>query len=157
MFTWRQGQTSTSKRTRSLQRYTARCHVQDIAKALLASMQQPNPGSIYNIVDDNPASRAEALAYAGELLSRQTEGNKQIKTGIHPQAADSVRSDAEQSSTSTSRVTCAADKCNGTVQDEPSIPGEKRVSNSKIKTELGYCFKYPSYQEGLTAIYTGCT
>lgn len=117
-------------------------------------MHQPKPGSIYNIVDENPASRAEALDYAKQLLSRQTKQGARGNTGIQPQVADSIRSDGEQSSTITLRASYAADMCNGTPQDGLSKLGEKRVSNSKIKSELGFCFRYPSYQEGLTAIYT---
>lgn len=54
---------------RGQQRYTNRCHVYDICQVLLASMQQPRPGAVYNVVDDDPAGRAEVMAYAQELLS----------------------------------------------------------------------------------------
>lgn len=48
---------STSQERRGRQRFTARCHVHDICTVIQASMQHPNPGSVYNIVDDEPAPR----------------------------------------------------------------------------------------------------
>ncbi len=48
---------SASQERRGRQRYTARCHVHDICSVIQASISHPNPGSIYNIVDDEPAPR----------------------------------------------------------------------------------------------------
>ncbi|CAL5221740.1 g3990 [Coccomyxa viridis] len=62
---------STSKARRGAQLYTNRCHVYDICQVLLASMQRPRPGAVYNVVDDNPASRAQVMAYVQELLGGQ--------------------------------------------------------------------------------------
>merc|ERR1711968_212996 len=52
-------------------RYVSRVHVDDISAALLASMQLGNrngSGGVFNLADDEPATRAEVMAYAAELL-----------------------------------------------------------------------------------------
>ena len=48
---------SASQARRGRQRFTARCHVHDICAAMCASMRQPRPGAVYNVVDDEPAPR----------------------------------------------------------------------------------------------------
>ncbi len=50
-----------------MQKYTSRCHVADICAVLLASMAAPAPGSVYNVVDDDPAPRAHVVRYAQQL------------------------------------------------------------------------------------------
>ena len=52
-----QAGTTNSQERRSRRRFTARCHVHDICQVLLASMRAPQPGAIYNVVDDDAASR----------------------------------------------------------------------------------------------------
>jgi nucleoside-diphosphate-sugar epimerase len=49
--------------------FISRIHVDDIVQGLYASMMQPVPGSIYNVADDLPSTRFEALSYASRLLS----------------------------------------------------------------------------------------
>jgi nucleoside-diphosphate-sugar epimerase len=46
----------------------SRCHVQDIALALKASMQQPQPGAIYNICDDEPEGAHIVTEYAAKQM-----------------------------------------------------------------------------------------
>jgi hypothetical protein len=48
---------SASQARRARQRFTARCHVHDICATICASMRQPRPGAVYNVVDDEPAPR----------------------------------------------------------------------------------------------------
>lgn len=62
---------SSSQQRRGRQKYTARVHVYDIAATVCASMQQPRPGAVYNIVDDDPAPRGEVMAYTRALLQAQ--------------------------------------------------------------------------------------
>lgn len=145
-----QGVASASQQRRGLQQYTARCHVHDICKALTASMHQPCPGSIYNVTDDNPASRAEVMAFAASLLASSSDTARNNKhnadrqecmtDGIHSQSAALQAVDAmcEKGSPSLLRK-----------------PAEKRVSNHKIKAELGLKWDFPSYVEGLSAIHAG--
>ena len=52
-------------------RYVSRIHVADISAALLASMQAPAECAVdatYNLADDEPAARAEVMAFAATLL-----------------------------------------------------------------------------------------
>ena len=150
-----QEQESSSQKRRSLQQYTARCHVGDISKALLASMHQPNPGSIYNVVDDIPASRADAISFARQLLSRQSDTAEQPDANVSTQAhtADSAKFTPGTSAQIPLKSSPSAG-C-GNAPGRPKALGEKRVSNSKIKSELNFCLDFPSYQDGLTAIHAG--
>lgn len=57
---------SASQERRGRQRFTARCHVHDICAVMQASMQQPRPGAVYNVVDDKPAPRSVIIHPARE-------------------------------------------------------------------------------------------
>ncbi|HJO86581.1 MAG TPA: SDR family oxidoreductase, partial [Rhodospirillales bacterium] len=46
----------------------SRIHVDDIAQTLIASINQPSPGQIYNLCDDEAAEQQVVEAYAAELL-----------------------------------------------------------------------------------------
>ena len=46
----------------------SRIHVADIAGILRASMDRPNPGSAYNVCDDEAAPPQDVVAYAADLL-----------------------------------------------------------------------------------------
>lgn len=154
-----QGPASASQQRRSLQQYTARCHVQDICKALSASMQQPNPGSIYNVVDDDPASRATVMAFAAKLLQTQqisalggcdTSGDGDaanlLQEGSFPDVVkirQQSRLGAETGATDISQVATHGSRA------------EKRVGNGKVKAEFSFALEFPSYREGLAAIHAG--
>jgi nucleoside-diphosphate-sugar epimerase len=100
----------------------SRIHVEDIAAVLQASIEQPNPGAVYNVCDDDPAPPEDVLSYAAELL------------GLPP--PPEVRfEDADMSPMARS-----------------FYAESKRVANDRIKNELGVVLRYPSYREGLRAI-----
>ena len=46
----------------------SRIHVSDIAAALRASIDRPEPGAVYNVCDDEPAPPQDVIAHAAELL-----------------------------------------------------------------------------------------
>lgn len=99
-----------------------RIHVEDIARTLWASMQQPHFNSIYNVSDDQPTEPSNLIVEAAHLL------------GIDP--PEPIPFDpASMNSMSASFWS-----------------ESRRVSNQKIKTELGITLKYPTYREGLRAI-----
>ena len=100
----------------------SRIHVADIAAILLASLKHPNPGSAYNVCDDETCPPQDVVAYACELL------------GVEP-PPEIAFDDAELSPMAKS-----------------FYAESKRVSNEKVKRELGYKFIYPSYREGLKAL-----
>lgn len=97
----------------------SRIHVEDIAQILQASIKHPNPGRIYNCADDKPAPQSEVVEYAAKLL------------GIKPPPLVNLE-DAELSEMAKS-----------------FWASNRRISNERIKQELGVKLKYPSYIEGL--------
>ncbi len=100
-----------------------RVHVADIAAALLASTQRPQPGAIYNVADDEPAPPQDPIVYAADLMGRP------------PPPAVSF-ADAAMSPMARS------------FYSEP-----KRVANAAIKAALGWRPAHPTYREGLSAIH----
>ncbi|HEY1722581.1 MAG TPA: SDR family oxidoreductase [Magnetospirillaceae bacterium] len=99
-----------------------RVHVDDIATTLMASIDKPNPGAIYNVTDDEPAAPADVVKYACDLL----------RVKVPPEIPFEQ---AEMSEMSASFWT-----------------DRRRVSNARIKRELGVKLAYPTYREGLQAI-----
>jgi nucleoside-diphosphate-sugar epimerase len=100
----------------------SRIHVDDIAGVLLASIAKPNPGAAYNVCDDEPCPPQDVIAYAATLL------------GVKP-PPEIAFEDAKLSPMAAS-----------------FYAESKRVSNAKIKEELGYRFRYPDYRAGLKAL-----
>jgi dTDP-4-dehydrorhamnose reductase len=99
-----------------------RIHVEDIATVIEASMAQPRAGGIYNVADDEPAPPDEVIAYGAKLL------------GLEPPPAVPF----EQAKLSPMARSFYGDS--------------RRVSNARIKSELGVRLAYPSYRKGLKAL-----
>ncbi|MFO7561874.1 MAG: SDR family oxidoreductase [Enhygromyxa sp.] len=103
-----------------------RIHVDDVVTVLEASIEQTriraHEGRAYNVADGNPASSAEVLEYAAELL------------GVVSPPAVSFE-EAELS-----------DMARSFWQDDV------RVSNERIVQELGVELAYPDYRAGLQAL-----
>ena len=102
----------------------SRIHVDDIAAVLRASIDQPHPGRIYNVCDDEAAAPAEVTAFACRLL------------GV-PLPPLVPYEDALASMSPMARSFW---------QDN------RRVDNARIKHELGVRLRYPTYREGLAAL-----
>lgn len=100
----------------------SRIHVDDIAQVLTASIAQPNPGTIYNVCDDEAARPEEVLAYAADLLSLPLPPAEDFDTVEMTPMARSFYAES------------------------------KRVRNDRIKAELGIDLFYPTYREGLIAL-----
>jgi len=100
----------------------SRIHVDDIVGVLRASMARPAPGRIYNVADDDPAPPQDVVAFAANLLGR-------------PVPPEVVFEEAEMTPIARSFYS-----------------ESKRVSNRRIRQELGYKLRYPTYREGLTAL-----
>ncbi len=100
----------------------SRIHVADIVGVLLASMERPRAGAIYNVCDDRPAAQSDVIAHAAGLL------------GIEPPPAEPFE---------TARLSPAARRF---------YSENRRVRNRRIKQELGIVLRYPSYREGLAAL-----
>ncbi len=115
-------------------------------------MNQPRPGSIYNVADDNPASRAEVMAFAASLLRSSSSSDAAMSNKHSADRQACMIDDICIQSAALQEVDAMFKK------DRPRSvrkPAEKRVSNHKIKTELGLTWDFPSYVEGLSAIHAG--
>lgn len=103
----------------------SRIHVDDIATTLMASIERPNSGRIYNVCDDNPAPPQDVIAHAAELLGLPI-----------PEAVD-------------------FDTAEMTKMARSFYAESKSVHNQRIKDELGVTLRYPTYQDGLQALLDG--
>ncbi|KAK9757656.1 hypothetical protein RND81_01G177300 [Saponaria officinalis] len=61
-------QLSARQKRRTSRNFTSRIHVADICQALRASISMEFQSKIYNVVDDDPASRAEVFEFAQQLI-----------------------------------------------------------------------------------------
>lgn len=115
-------QDGTARRVTKPGQVFSRIHVADIAGILEASIYKPNPGRAYNIADDVPAPPQDVVAYAAGLLGLPSPPEEIFATAKLSQMARSFYAES------------------------------KRVSNARVKQELGYHFKFPDYRSGLTAL-----
>jgi len=100
----------------------SRIHVDDIAQVLLASIARPDPGTAYNVCDDDPAPPQDVIACAAELLGLPI-----------PPAVP-----FEQARMSPMGRSFYAES--------------KRVDNARIKDDLGVRLRYPDYRAGLAQL-----
>ena len=99
----------------------SRIHVEDIVQVLMASIENPKPGEVYNLSDDFPAPSHEVIDYACKLL------------GIK------------------SPPLIPFDKVDLAPITQSFYADNKRIKNDKIKNDLGVALKYKNYREGLEA------
>ncbi len=99
----------------------SRIHVDDIVQILMASMAKPNPGSIYNLCDNQAAPSHEVICYACELLDIEPPPMIDFEDADMAPMAMSFYKD------------------------------NKRVRNNKLKDELGVDLLHPDYFSGLDA------
>jgi nucleoside-diphosphate-sugar epimerase len=102
---------------------TNRAHVEDIAEVTRLVLSRGLPGQIWNVADDDPAPPQDVIVHAAWLL------------GLTPPPEEPF----DPSTLSDMSTSFFAD--------------EKRVSNAKAKRLLGFAPLYPSYREGLRALF----
>ncbi len=102
----------------------SRIHVDDIARTVMASLDRPRHGAIYNVADDEPAPAAEVVAHACKLL------------GVEPPPLVAYEAIAAELSP----------------MGREFYATNRRIANALIKRELGVRLAYPSYRDGLKAI-----
>jgi nucleoside-diphosphate-sugar epimerase len=100
----------------------SRIHVEDIAETLICSLARPNPGNAYNVCDDDPAPPEAVIEEAARLLGMP------VPEAVPFEAAEM------------------------TPMARSFYAESKRVSNARMKTELGVALKYPDYRTGLRAL-----
>ena len=99
-----------------------RIHVEDISRAIAACMATDLPGGIVNVCDDEPAPPQDVIAYAADLV------------GIAPPPEIPFEQARLSPMAATFWATC------------------KRVSNGKLRQDIGVDLAYPTYREGLRAL-----
>ena len=99
-----------------------RTHVADIAQAIRLTLVSAGQGGAWNVADEEPAPPQDVIAYAAGLL------------GLEPPPEEPF------------------DAADMTPMARSFYADNKRVSIEKLKRELGFAPKYPSYREGLRAL-----
>lgn len=100
-----------------------RIHVEDIAGALEAAIDTAPATRIFNVTDDEPAPPQDVIAHAAELLGVAPPPEQDFETAELSPMARSFYGE------------------------------NKRVSNDRVKRELGYTFRYPDYRTALAALH----
>jgi nucleoside-diphosphate-sugar epimerase len=100
----------------------SRIHVEDIARVLRAAMARPAAGAAYNVADDEPAPPEDVIAFAAELLGMPVPPAVPFEAAALSPMALSFWSES------------------------------KRVSNRRIREELGVSLAWPDYRAGLRGI-----
>ena len=100
----------------------SRIHIDDITNILLASAARPNPGAAYNCCDDEAAPPQDVITYACDLLGVTPPPEIPFEEADLSPMAKSFYRD------------------------------NKRVSNKRIKEELGVTLRWPNYRDALTAM-----
>ena len=100
----------------------SRIHVDDIAATLAASIARPAPGTAYNVCDNDPAPPQDVLSHAAALLGLPDPPEMDFATADLPPMVRSFYAES------------------------------KRVSNRRIRQELGVTLRYPDYRSGLAAL-----
>lgn len=99
-----------------------RIHIDDIAATLLASLDRPRNGAVYNVTDDEPAAPQTVTEYAARLTGLPLPPEVDFETADLSPMARSFYGE------------------------------NKRVRNRLIREELGVELAYPTYREGLQAL-----
>lgn len=100
----------------------SRIHVADLADALMRSMAASQPGSVYNVCDDEPAPPEAVLRYAAALRDLPAPREAAFDAALLSPMAQRFWAE------------------------------NKRVNNARIKAELNWQPHFPSYREGLSSI-----
>jgi nucleoside-diphosphate-sugar epimerase len=101
----------------------SRIHVADIAQVLLASIDRPNAGRAYSVCDHEPTPPQDVVAFAAGLLGTTAPPLVPFEAAV---LSDMAR----------------------------SFYGEnKRMKNNRITDELEVALFYPTYREGLRALF----
>ncbi len=101
----------------------SRIHVDDIVGAVQAAMARPTALGVFNLVDDLAAEPRAVTEFACDVLAITPPPLTSFDPAALTPMARSFWADS------------------------------KRVSNARMKAELGYALRYPDYRSGLSAIF----
>ena len=99
-----------------------RAHVEDIAQAIGLTLAAEGQGGVWNVADEEPAPPQDVIAFAAGLLGLPPPPEEPYETADMTPMARSFYAD------------------------------NRRVSIARLKRELGFAPKYPTYREGLRAL-----
>ena len=100
-----------------------RIHVDDIVGAIEMAISSKSEAKIFNLSDDLPAKQLDVAKFAANLLKRKSPQTVSLESDLVSEMAKSFYKE------------------------------EKKVSNTRLKDELGYKLTFPSFKEGLSAIH----
>ena len=100
-----------------------RIHVDDIVGAIEMAISSKSEAKIFNLSDDLPAKQLDVAKFAASLLKRKSPQTVSLESDLVSEMARSFYKE------------------------------EKKVSNTRLKDELGYKLTFPSFKEGLFAIH----
>lgn len=98
-----------------------RIHIEDIAGVALALIEAGAPGEVWNVADLEPAPPQDVITYAASLL------------GVDPPPEEPF------------------DTADLTPMQRSFYASNQRISTEKLRRELGYRWRYPTFREGLSA------
>ena len=96
-----------------------RIHVDDIVGAIEMAISSKSEAKIFNLSDDLPAKQLDVAKFAASLLKRKSPQTVSLESDLVSEMARSFYKE------------------------------EKKVSNTRLKDELGYKLVFPSFKEGL--------
>ena len=100
-----------------------RIHVDDIVGAIEMAISSKSEAKIFNLSDDLPAEQLDVAKFAASLLKRKSPQTVSLESDLVSEMARSFYKE------------------------------EKKVSNTRLKDELGYKLVFPSFKEGLFSIH----
>ncbi len=103
--------------------FFSRIYIDDLVEILRRSALQNDKGEIYNVADDKPSELHEVIEYCGKMMGMDIPVAKNIHD---PEVSDRMRE---------------------------FFLENKKIDNTKVKNRLNYMLQYPSYKEGLAAIW----
>lgn len=107
--------------------WVSRVHVDDLAGGLLAAWERGRPGRVYNLVDRAPHRASEFACLAADLQGLQRPRWVELEEALRRLGEDRVRRKLDS----------------------------KRVRSVRLKEELGYELRHPTFRTGLPAAVAG--
>ena len=110
-------------------RFLNMIHRDDLIGCFIAALKNGRPGEIYNAADDEPVNQMHFFQWLAQALDKPLPPSE-------PAAVALARSGAPRENPDENRKRGVTNK---------------RISNRKLKMELGYQFKYPNFRKGYSA------
>lgn len=152
--------------------WVSRVHVDDICGALLASMKHsPSPTkttmerklqrqgggvttAIFNVADFEPAPREKVLQCAAKLIAESRRPVVVVEnTGNNERGSGPENTETTAAAAVVDTAVLFLDPGRqGAERRKRALRENKRVSGEKLRRELSYDFRYPTYESGLRSV-----